>query len=100
MQGIEDGSTIRAPLARDIARIVLGTAILLLVPLVAMQFTREVDWGPGDFLAAGALLAGAGFAWVGVARCVRAPGRRALMKAGVVLALLLVWAELAVGIVS
>ena len=56
MQGIEDGSTIRAPLARDIVRIVLGTAVLLLVPLVAMQFTRQVDWGPGDFLAAGALL--------------------------------------------
>jgi hypothetical protein len=100
MQGIEDGSTTRAPLARDVVRIVLGTALLLLVPLVAMRFTREVDWGPGDFLAAGALLAGAGLAWVGVSRRVRAPRRRVLMKAGVALVLLLVWTELAVGIVS
>lgn len=100
MQGIEDNAATRAPLARDVVRIVLGTALLLLVPLVAMRFTREVDWGPGDFLAAGALLAGAGIAWVGVSRRVRAPGRRVLMKAGVALVLLLVWAELAVGIVS
>ncbi|MFK3739826.1 hypothetical protein [Massilia sp. TN1-12] len=100
MQGIEDHSATRAPLARDVVRIVLGTALLLLVPLVAMRFTREVDWGPGDFLAAGALLAGAGIAWVGVSRRVRAPGRRVLMKTGVALVLLLVWAELAVGIVS
>jgi hypothetical protein len=86
MQGIEDGSTTRAPLARDVVRIVLGTALLLL--------------GPGDFLAAGALLAGTGMAWVGVSRRVRAPRRRVLMKAGVALVLLLVWTELAVGIVS
>jgi hypothetical protein len=26
---------------------------LLLLPLVAMQFTREVNWGLEDFLAAG-----------------------------------------------
>ena len=34
--------------------------VLLLVPLVAMQFTREVRWGLADFIVAGALLFGAG----------------------------------------
>lgn len=100
MRHLEGSSTVRRALARDVARIVLGTAALLLVPFVAMQLTREVNWGPGDFLVAGMLLAGAGLAWVGVSRRVRAPGRRIVLKAGVALALLLVWAELAVGIVS
>jgi hypothetical protein len=34
-----------------------SAACLLLVPWVAMQFTREVDWGVADFLVMGALLA-------------------------------------------
>jgi hypothetical protein len=36
------------------------TALVLLVPLVAMQFTDEVDWSVGDFVFAGALLVGTG----------------------------------------
>ena len=34
-----------------------GTAaFLLLLPAVAMQFTSEVDWGPGDFMVMGVML--------------------------------------------
>ena len=36
----------------------LATAVILSVPLVAMLVTGEVAWGPGDFVAAGALVAG------------------------------------------
>jgi hypothetical protein len=42
------------------ARIVLATAFVLLLPLIAMQFTDEVDWGVFDFVFAGVLLAGSG----------------------------------------
>ena len=38
--------------------------MLLLVPLVAMRFTAEAIWAPGDFVAAGLLLFGAGMAYV------------------------------------
>jgi hypothetical protein len=41
-------------------RIALATAFILLLPLVAMQITDEVDWGVADFVFAGALLAGTG----------------------------------------
>jgi len=41
-------------------RVALATAFILLVPLVAMQISDEVDWGVLDFVFAGALLGGTG----------------------------------------
>lgn len=37
-----------------------AAALLLLLPLVAMQFTDEVDWDVGDFAIFGAMLVVAG----------------------------------------
>src|ERR687895_1776065 len=37
-----------------------AAALLLLLPLVAMQFTDEVNWTVADFVVAGALLFGVG----------------------------------------
>jgi hypothetical protein len=76
------------------------TALLLLVPLTAMQFTDEVRWGPGDFLVAGCLLLITGVGIVLVARHVTRPAHRAAFIGTLVAALGLVWAELAVGIFS
>jgi hypothetical protein len=45
---------------RSAVRVALVTACVLLVPLVAMQFTDEVDWGVADFVLAGLLLGGTG----------------------------------------
>jgi hypothetical protein len=45
---------------RPAVRVALATALILLLPLVAMQFTDEVDWGVADFAFAGALLGGTG----------------------------------------
>jgi hypothetical protein len=45
---------------RPAVRVALATAFILLLPLVAMQITDEVDWGLADFVFAGALLAGTG----------------------------------------
>ena len=46
--------------SRSAARVALATALILLLPLVAMQFTDEVAWSVGDFVFAGVLLAGTG----------------------------------------
>ncbi len=48
-------------------RVALATASVLLVPLVAMQFTDQVDWGVFDFVFAGVLLGGAGLLLQGLA---------------------------------
>jgi hypothetical protein len=45
---------------RSAVRVALVTAFILLLPLVAMQMTDEVDWGILDFVLAGALLGGTG----------------------------------------
>ena len=82
----------------DARRVLLATLAILLVPAVAMRFTDEVNWGPGDFLAGGALLAGTGLAYVLAKRRIAGRPGRVLLGALLAFGLLLVWAELAVGI--
>lgn len=78
--------------------ILLGVAILLMIPLIAMQFSSEVNWSGMDFLIMGGLLFGLGlagdFAW----RKAKSKDRRILYIVGIVVLFLLIWAELAVGI--
>lgn len=74
------------------------TATLLLVPLVAMQFSGEVNWAPGDFVAAGMLLFGAGMAYVLATRRSRTTRHKVVVGALVFAGLAVVWAELAVGL--
>ncbi len=82
------------------ARVAAGTALLLLVPLVAMQFTNEVAWGVGDFVAAAALLFGSGMAYALAARRARNTWHRVAVGALTLAVLAVVWAELAVGVIS
>lgn len=80
-------------------RIAMWSAIaaLLAVPLVAMQFTREVAWTGFDFAFAALLLVGGGLAWEGAQWASTARAR--IAAGGAVLAVvLLVWADGAVGV--
>ena len=75
--------------------IVLG---ILLVPLIAMQVTSEVNWGVEDFALMAVLLFGTGLLIEVVLRYVQSKGNRILLCSLIIIALFLVWAELAVGI--
>jgi len=78
-----------------------GTAAgLLLLPLVAMQFTAEVNWGPGDFLVVGAMLVAACGGYELAARASGAPAWRAGAALALATAFFLVWVNLAVGIIG
>lgn len=83
---------------KALLRVAVATAVLLLVPAVAMQFTEEVAWGLGDFVAAAVLLFSAGAAVVIGLRHVRSKGQRVALVATIAVCLILVWAELAVGL--
>jgi hypothetical protein len=76
----------------------LFAAALLLIPAVAMLFTPEVDWGPGDFAAAAILIGAAGLGVQSAVRLLRATFSRLMVIGCVLLTVLAVWAELAVGI--
>ena len=73
-------------------------AFILAIPLVAMQFTSEVDWKLLDFIVMGTLLTVTGLAIELVARNVKTTTWRIGISIAILILLLLVWAELAVGI--
>ena len=78
--------------------LILATAALLSIPFIAMQFTAEVDWDLADFLIMGVLLFGTGTLIEVVLRKVKSIINRLIICGVVLLAFLLIWAELAVGI--
>ena len=78
--------------------IILTVVFILMIPLVAMQFTDEVDWKLGDFVIMGILLLSTGLACELVMRKVKSTEGRIAVIAGILVALFLIWAELAVGI--
>lgn len=78
--------------------ILMTVSGILLIPFLAMKFTNEVNWTASDFVVMGALLLGTGFMIEFVLRKVKTPARRIALCAGIVIVLLLVWAELAVGL--
>ncbi|WP_420469893.1 MULTISPECIES: hypothetical protein [unclassified Brevundimonas] len=75
-----------------------GIAALLVAPLIAMQVTRAVDWGAEDFAFAAILLVSAGALFELAAWKVRDLTGRLVLAAVLTGAVLLVWADGAVGI--
>lgn len=77
-----------------------GAALLLLLPLAAMQITGEMAWNGFDFLVFGAMLALAGGALELGARLSRNLVYRLAYGLAVASGFALVWANLAVGLVG
>lgn len=78
--------------------ILISSAALLLIPLIAMKLTNEVNWKTSDFAVAGILLAGTGLALEFILRKTKTRCNRTILVISLILILLLIWAELAVGI--
>jgi hypothetical protein len=85
---------------RSAIRIVVGTAVILLLPLLAMQFTGDVVWTLLDFVTAGALLVAAGLTYELGARKAGNNVYRAGVGVAVLTVLFLVWSSLAVGLIG
>ena len=75
-----------------------GIALVLLAPLIAMRFTDEVNWTASDFAFAGVLLVGAGLLLELIFWKARRPLVRAGLALAVIAAVLLIWADGAVGL--
>lgn len=87
-------------LPKSLLLLALATGLLLLIPLVAMQFTREVNWTFSDFVFAGVLLFGTGLTYLLIARKWNSTAYKLGVGVGVVAGLMLVWANAAVGLVG
>jgi hypothetical protein len=74
-----------------------GAAMLLMLPLIAMRYTSEVNWTLSDFLVMGALLGMAGLALELATRRSDNLGYRFASALAVAAAFLLVWVNGAVG---
>ncbi len=82
----------------NLIRVLLGTAAILSVPLIAMMFTDEVKWGPFDFIVIGGLLLVAGTVYTIIAHTMKESRHRFALLCVTVLTVLYLWAEMAVGI--
>ena len=85
---------------RNIILIALVTAFILLIPLVAMQFTNEMNWSVGDFIVAGALLFGTGLTFELVSRRRSDITYKVAVGIAVGASLLLMWVNAAVGLIG
>lgn len=83
---------------RKLKKLVLLIGIVLSIPLIAMQFTEEVNWQVGDFVIGGLLLLGFGVLFIYVGSALSGSKYKWAILIAIIVLLLLVWAELGVGI--
>ena len=85
---------------KDLSVILFIVATILLIPLLAMQFTNEVNWNGSDFLVMGSLLFLSGLALQFVRYRLKTRKSRIIASSAILLVLFIIWAELAVGILG
>lgn len=85
---------------KNVVRSILAAQLVLLIPLVAMQFSDEWDWKLTDFIIVGILLAGVGIGFQLVVSSAKTNPVRVIIGIMLVAAMVLIWAELAVGILG
>lgn len=88
---------IMTPKQRSFAIYSVAT-LLLIIPLIGMQLSKEIKWSLPDFIIAGFLLFTTGFTIDLIMRRVKTKAFQFICIALVLIVLFLTWAELAVGI--
>lgn len=87
-------------LYKSVAVLALVTGILLLIPLVAMQFSDEVVWTLSDFVIAGLLLFGTGLSYKLITWKASKIAYRIAVGFALFTGLFLIWVNLAVGLIG
>lgn len=80
--------------------IIFITGLILLIPLIAMQFSDEVNWGVIDFIAAGILISGTGIVYQFIAGRTKDKLYKTAFGIALVTGFLIIWTNLAVGIIG
>ena len=79
-------------------KILQMVGLLLIIPLIAMQLTDEVEWSLFDFIIMGTLLLITGLMGEIIFKKVKKYKHRVILYVVVSIIFFLIWAELAVGI--
>ena len=83
---------------RSVLSVLFFVLGLLLIPLIAGQFSNAVNWSLMDFIVAGTLLFGAGLVWAYFWGRTKKRSIAIAIVVGSTLLVVLLWIELAVGI--
>ena len=83
---------------KSIQRAAIITGLVLMLPLVAMQFSDEVNWGIQDFIAIGLLVFITGFIYEFFVKRIANSNHRKMVGVALFALLAIIWVELAVGI--
>ncbi|HMG92287.1 MAG TPA: hypothetical protein VK589_19655 [Chryseolinea sp.] len=86
--------------SRSIIGVALVTVLILMIPLVAMQFTDEVKWDAPDFIVMGALIFSTGMGFILITRSSPNVAYRIAAALTSATVFLMVWANLAVGLIG
>lgn len=95
---IQSNLIIMSPKIKMWLGIMVIIALILLVPLIAMQFTDEVAWTIEDFVVAGAFLFTASVILNLVIIKIKSKNKRLWLSFIIVFVFIVIWVELAVGI--
>jgi len=87
-------------LRKRVPVILFITVLLLMIPLIGMQFTSGINWSVLDFLIAGFLLFGTGMLIELILGKTKNAITRLALILIVIILFLLIWAELAVGLLG
>ena len=79
-------------------RILQIVGLLLLIPMIAMQLTDEVNWSFFDFIIMGIMLSITGLALGIIIKKVKYHNYRNIFIAIIIIIFLFIWAELGVGL--
>jgi hypothetical protein len=91
---------IHRSIRRKIWFVAFATVSVLMIPLIAMQFTEEVNWNLFDYIVMGILLFGTGLAYVLISGVSENYAYRIAVGIAVAAGFLLIWLNLAVGIIG
>ena len=83
---------------KSLAIIISVTVILLLIPLIAMQLSNDVQWKTSDFLMAAILLLSAGIATDLIIRKVQKKESKIVFILAILVIIAIIFIELAVGL--
>ncbi|MEX0722508.1 MAG: hypothetical protein WD053_01455 [Gracilimonas sp.] len=86
--------------SKPVAILSLVTGGILLIPLIAMQFSTDVDWSLADFILMGVLIFCTGFTYLFITRKAEEIAYRVAIAFALLTGFLLIWVNLAVGIIG